>query len=275
MAYETNNLILSGTVNKGATLRVSPDGAMKVSRFSLSIQQGYGEKVTQASVICKCFNNLAERAEKYLKEGVSILVFGRMETTDWKDNDGNSKSVFELVVNDFQPSVRGVNINRFEVAGRATKEGKYFASTENKRSSVFTTCAYNRTVSKDKKHTEFVDIKAFDKKANFINQYIKKGTPFFARGVLEIGSYTKDSGETKNTYSLLANEVGFTADKGSSATQTSSAPAATPLAATGTDDGFADIPSGFDIPFGMQHITGCVTFKQFTTKGSRTQVDGR
>ena len=54
-----------------------------------------------------------------------------------------------------------------------------------------TSMAVNRSTGADNESADFIQVLAFDKKAEFLSKWVPKGTAFFAEGRLSVGTYTK------------------------------------------------------------------------------------
>lgn len=54
------------------------------------------------------WRDLAERA-KLLEKGMRVIVSGRLDQRSWKDDDGKTNSMTEVVADDIAVSVRGIS----------------------------------------------------------------------------------------------------------------------------------------------------------------------
>jgi len=78
-------------------------GAEKnVARFTMAINNGYGEKKTTAFVDCVAFGKQAEVAGKYLSKGQQIIVRGSIVQNRWEDKDGNKRNKLEVRLENFE-----------------------------------------------------------------------------------------------------------------------------------------------------------------------------
>lgn len=110
------------------------------------------------------------------------------------------------------------------------------------------TLAVDRTKKAEngEKVSDFISIKAFDKKADFAQNYLHKGTKLIVRGRIETGSYTKQDGTKVYTTEVIADEQEFAESKAASeanAVETGNKPA---------QDEFVPIPDDVDdsgLPF--------------------------
>ena len=107
--------------------------------------------------------------------------------------------------------------------------------------------------------TQWHRVTFYDRLAEIVGEYVKKGTPLYVEGRLKYGSYTdKTTGVEKNTVDIIATELqllggregmgGPSEDGGSRAPARSAAPAASaPRASAPAKSGFDDMDD--DIPF--------------------------
>lgn len=67
------------------------------------------------------------------------------------------------------------------------------------------------------KETDFINVRAFNKTAEFIAQYFHKGDPIDICGSLRVENYKKQDGTDKTDTYVLIREVNFVPSKGSGA----------------------------------------------------------
>lgn len=240
MCMNLNFLLLSGGVMNAPEKRVRPEDGMVISRFYLRLSEN------GPVILCKSYGQLAEKVEK-IPAGAGVLCQGRLETIEIPTGNGAKSYLTELVLSDAYPAVANAGVNIFMVAGRSVKDGDFFIGEGEKKAFCSSRMAVNRQVGEGQR-TEYISVKSFEKKAEFAAKWIKRGTPFYAKGVLSISDYTDKNGQKQRSYDLLARDIGFTSDKGSSSSQAAPAQppmgvAQTPPAATGTDG--AGVGGGF------------------------------
>lgn len=97
-------------------------------------------------------------------------------------------------------------LNKFIVQGRCTKDIQ-IRGNENSKYILFTLAS-----NFNKEKVNFIDLKAFGKTAEFIAQYVSKGTCIIAEGIVESGSFEKD-GKKIYSQSLIVNNVYFSERK--------------------------------------------------------------
>ena len=93
-------------------------------------------------------------------------------------------------------------------------------------------------VQRMREGTDFINIVAFGKTAEFMDKYFKKGSPALIQGRIQTGSYTNREGNKVSTVDVVVENIEFCGSaKGTSAKK---------------DDEFMSIPDGLEddgIPF--------------------------
>ena len=113
-------------------------------------------------------------------------------------------------------------MNNLNITGRIVYEPE-LKTTQNGATFISNRIAVNRN---DKnKTTDFFNFQAWNKTADFICKYFKKGDPIEITGRLQTDSYEKKDGTKVNEVIILAYEVGFTLSKTGTASAHESAPA--------------------------------------------------
>ena len=96
-----NKVILVGNV--GADPEVKAVGESKVANLTLATSETYKDKQGEKKTVTEwhrlvIWRGLAEIVEKYVKNGASLYVEGKLQTRSWEDKDGNKKFTTEIVV---------------------------------------------------------------------------------------------------------------------------------------------------------------------------------
>ena len=86
--------------------------------------------------------------------------------------------------------------------------------------------------------TEFHRVTFFDKLAEIVGEYVKKGSPIYVEGRLKYGKFTNKEGHEQNTCDIIADSMQLLGGKpsGESASAPRQAPKQAPRAASGFDD---------------------------------------
>lgn len=92
--------------------------------------------------------------------------------------------------------------------------------------------------------TEFHRVTFFDKLAEIVGEYVKKGSPLYVEGRLKYGKFTNKDGVEQNTCDIIADSMQLLGGKpsGESASAPRQAPKQAPRAASGFDDMDSDLP---------------------------------
>ena len=92
--------------------------------------------------------------------------------------------------------------------------------------------------------TEWHRVTFFDKLAEIVGEYVKKGSPLYVEGRLKYGKFTNKEGHEQNTCDIVADSMQLLGGKpsGESASAPRQAPKQAPMAASGFDDMDSDIP---------------------------------
>ena len=94
-----NKIFLMGRLTRDPDLRKTKSGTPVVS-FSLAVDRDYkaqnGERDTDF-IDCTAWRNTAEFVSSYFTKGRMAVVEGRLQVTDYKDRDGNSRRSWAVV----------------------------------------------------------------------------------------------------------------------------------------------------------------------------------
>lgn len=85
-----NRVILMGRLTRDPEVRYSAgENPIAVARFTLAIDRKKDNEQTADFIGCVCFGKVAERIEKYVSQGMKILVEGSWQTGSYTNKDGN------------------------------------------------------------------------------------------------------------------------------------------------------------------------------------------
>lgn len=101
-----------------------------------------------------------------------------------------------------------MNINKVILMGRLTADPE-LKQTANGVSVVQFTVAVNRAYSKDEQKTDFLDCTAFNKKAEFLSKYFRKGSSVIVFGNIQVESFTDKDGNKRKSTRIIVDEVQF------------------------------------------------------------------
>ena len=106
-----NNVTLVGNITRDPELRFLPNGTANAT-FGLAVNRRWQnrqtneweEKVSFFNVVC--WREMAENAAASLNKGTRVLVTGRLEQRSWETDQGEKRSVIEIVADEIGPSLR-------------------------------------------------------------------------------------------------------------------------------------------------------------------------
>ena len=149
-------------------------------------------------------------------------------------------------------------MNKVILVGRLTRDAEIRYSQGDASTAVARfTLAVDRRVRRDANNNDsqtadFISCVAFNRTAEFLERFGRKGTKFVLEGRIQTGSYTNKDGQRVYTTDVVAENVEFAESKNNSSAGNDfgGAPSApSPSGAAG--DGFMNIPEGIDeeLPF--------------------------
>ena len=122
-----NTVTVVGNLTRDPELRFTPSGQAKAS-FGLAVNRRWMNRQTQEWEEATSFFNIVawgdmgENASESLPKGARVIVTGRLEQRSYETQEGEKRSVVEIVADEIGPSLRWAtaSINRNE---RRTAEG--------------------------------------------------------------------------------------------------------------------------------------------------------
>lgn len=99
-----NKVILMGRLTRDPDVRYSQstDSSMAIARYTLAVdrRRGKGSDNEQSAdfISCVAFGRSGEFAEKYLHQGMKIVVSGRIQTGSYTNKDGQKVYTTDVVV---------------------------------------------------------------------------------------------------------------------------------------------------------------------------------
>ena len=87
-----NKVILMGRLTRDPEIRYSAgDNSMAIARYTLAVDRRFGRRDGEATadfIGCVAFGRSAEFAEKYFRQGLKVVVTGRIQTGSYTNKDG-------------------------------------------------------------------------------------------------------------------------------------------------------------------------------------------
>lgn len=146
--------------------------------------------------------------------------------------------------------------NRIQIIGNVTADLE-LRQTQSGISATSFTVAVNEKLKDGTDETTFIDMVAFDKRADVAARYLGKGTPVFVEGKLKCRKWQDRQGNNRQSWEVLATEIVFisvgrenTPQDALSGNGVSSNPTANvPSAYGGKMPAFEEVPDDFQLPF--------------------------
>ena len=118
-----NTVTLVGNITRDPELRFTPAG-QAVATFGMAVNRRYqknGQWEEQTSFFnVTAWGTLGENASNSLNKGARILVSGRLEQRSWETQEGDKRSVVEVVADEIGPSLRWATV---EITKNERREG--------------------------------------------------------------------------------------------------------------------------------------------------------
>jgi single-strand DNA-binding protein len=111
----TANVTLVGNITRDPELRYTPSGFPRAS-FGIAVNRQRTDKATNEKIEEVSFFNivllgqLAENSAQSLTKGSRVIVTGRLEQRSWETQDGEKKTVVEVVADEVGPSLRWATV---------------------------------------------------------------------------------------------------------------------------------------------------------------------
>ena len=103
-----NKVILLGRMAREPEVRFTQGNEpTAVCRFSVAVERPYSSKrkegdATADFINCVCFGKRGENIGQYFHKGNRIAITGRLQVSNWQDNNGQKRYSTDVVVEDFE-----------------------------------------------------------------------------------------------------------------------------------------------------------------------------
>jgi single-strand DNA-binding protein len=107
----SSNVTIVGNLTRDPELRYTPSGA-SVATFGVAVNRRWQNRENQqweentSFFNVTCWRDLAQNVSESLEKGARVLVTGRLEQRSWQTQDGEKRSVVEIVADEVGPSLR-------------------------------------------------------------------------------------------------------------------------------------------------------------------------
>ena len=101
-----NKVILVGRLGRDPETRYT-GGGQAVANFTMATDESYKDKSGERQKRTEwhkivVWGKQAEIAQQYLKKGSLVFVEGRIQSREWQDKEGQKRTSFEIVANNFR-----------------------------------------------------------------------------------------------------------------------------------------------------------------------------
>ena len=110
-------------------------------------------------------------------------------------------------------------------------------------------CDRGRKDANGQNQTDWLDVVAWDKTADFVSHYFPKGSMIAVTGRLQSRNYQDKNGNNRTAIEIVANQVGFCGEKKQDTKSFSPANENVLNFAQGGNDDFAPVEDADDLPF--------------------------
>ena len=100
-----NKVILMGRLTRDPEVRYSAgENALAIARYTLAVDRRFRRdgEATADFINCVSFGRTAEFAEKYYRQGLKIVVSGRIQTGSYTNKDGQKVYTTEVVADEVE-----------------------------------------------------------------------------------------------------------------------------------------------------------------------------
>ena len=96
-----NKVILMGRLTRDPDVKYTAgDNPMAIARYTLAVDRRFKKEneATADFISCVAFSRAAEFAERYFRQGIRIVVSGRIQTGSYTNREGNKVYTTDVVV---------------------------------------------------------------------------------------------------------------------------------------------------------------------------------
>lgn len=103
-----NKVILLGRMARDPEVRFTQGNEpMAVCRFAVAVDRPYSSRRTEGDatadfINCVCFGKRGESIGQYFRKGNRIAITGRLQISNWQDNNGQKRYSTDVIVEDFE-----------------------------------------------------------------------------------------------------------------------------------------------------------------------------
>ena len=92
-----NKVQLIGRITSDIQVRYNSTSQNAVAKFTVAVDDGYGEKKRTNFISCVAFGKTAEGLEMYVGKGCRVAIDGKIQTGSYEKNDGTKVKTTEII----------------------------------------------------------------------------------------------------------------------------------------------------------------------------------
>ena len=131
-------------------------------------------------------------------------------------------------------------MQKFFAVGRLGRDPECRTSQSDMKIARFSLAIDRMAKKGEERKADFINCVAFDKKADFAETYLKKGTKIIIEAHVQVSNYTDKDGNKRTSTDFIIDNMEFAESKATSETHTE------PAKEEPADDGFVNVPDGID-----------------------------
>jgi len=206
-------IILSGNLTRDLELKYTQSGTA-VLNGNIAVNLKYGEKEKVSFVNFTVFGKYGEVLHGFnKKKGDPLYIEGRAQIDKW-EKDGKNYKKLNVIVDEYETTASG-GTNIFIVTGNLV-ETPEIKTINGDTKVVNGSIAINYKLNKGNEYvqvTDFYQYSAFNKTAEFMANYMTKGTKVLLEGALLVSSYENKDGDNVPTFTIDVNTARFMSQK--------------------------------------------------------------
>lgn len=98
-----NSVFLIGNLTKDPEVAYKVgDDPLAVGRFTVAVNDGYGDRQRTDFIPVVCFGKIAENCERYLSKGSKVAISGRIQTGSYENKEGRKVYTTDVIANNVE-----------------------------------------------------------------------------------------------------------------------------------------------------------------------------
>jgi single-strand DNA-binding protein len=227
--YALNRVQIIGHLVQDPDIRQTPSGQsvgdlVMITKYVFKDNTGV-EQEGNAYHYIVVWRGLADVCGQYLRQGSQIYIAGRLQTDSWEDEAGQKRYKTKIIADEmimldsrnqninipipFTSPVAGA-LNKAEIIGNLTKDPE-LRQTPNGAvvctMGVATNYSWKDKEGQTQEKTEFHNVVVWDRIAEEVHKYLKKGRKLYVSGRLQTRAWETPEGIKKYSTEIIADNI--------------------------------------------------------------------